>query len=254
MLYVDSWAWVIFSHRQIPSEKSLQHHSWLHPLFFNPKIKKSIFSGQTSQVDHRFASLIFPKKKLGFIPAKCASPRAEAKVRFRERFVTQLIFFEFQNLMNYQCFWPSPTATTHHIFWKEFLLAQHGNQVLETTNLYTVRWLNQIVHIWPSLYRATVVFELDASKKKYVKKWGCFTNKNICKKMHGFWGYQEHMVRNSNVETNQSRKSVPMKTLHWVQFFFFLMTPSRTWMEMFDFSFSKNSALRPHHFFYLKLF
>ena len=25
-------------------------------------------------------------------------------------------------------------------------------------------------------------------------------------------------------------------------------------MEMFDFSFSKNSALRPHHFFYLKLF
>ena len=193
MLYVDSWAWVIFSHRQIPSEKSLQHHSWLHPLFFNPKIKKSIFSGQTSQDDHRFASLIFPKRKLGFIPAKCASPRAEAE--FVSRAVRYAVdIFRISELSHeLPVFWPSQLLPPIIFFGREFFWHKMETVSPSFRNKKSLHsaMVESIVHIWPSLYRKRLCSSWMPPKKTGTWKMGCFTNKNICKKMLGFWGYQE---------------------------------------------------------------
>ena len=128
-------------------------------------------------------------------------------------------FFEFQKYpMNFLVFLRIPNCC-HPSYFLEGNSFWHnnGNRVVPSfRNQKNILppcdcgWIKLCTYMTrPSLYRRSgwfVEFGCLQSKNSYVKKWGCFTNKNICKKILGIWGYQEHMVRNSIVETNKIPK------------------------------------------------
>ena len=138
-----------------------------------------------------------PKKETWLHTGEMCKPTRWGRVRFESGSLRNFLgsswyFPNFQKYpMNYQCFWPSPTAATHHIFlegnsfgttWKP-CVTKFSKQKISTQWLL----LNPLCTYMTISVPETVVFELDASKKKYLKKWAVLPFPSV-KKWLGFWG------------------------------------------------------------------